>query len=105
MAYEGTQFGQWVRRQRQARDLTQRALAAQIGCSESTLRKFEAGTRRPSRELVALLLRFFGSTEAEHPQVMAWARQGGASPPPALPVDAGASGSDAAHNLPLRLTT
>jgi transcriptional regulator with XRE-family HTH domain len=36
-------------------DLTQRALAAQSGCTVETIRKLEANRRRPSRPLVERL--------------------------------------------------
>jgi transcriptional regulator with XRE-family HTH domain len=74
--YDGTRFGQWVREHRKAHDLTQQQLARQVGCSEATLRKFEAGTRRPSRYMVERLAQFFGVSPAEQQQVMEWARFG-----------------------------
>ena len=98
MVYDGKEFGQWLRRQRKARDLTQRTLARRIGCSESTLRKFEAGTRRPSRELVELLTEFFGSEAAEQARVMEWARLGAGAPAGEAPAPTPAT------NLPARLT-
>jgi predicted ATPase/transcriptional regulator with XRE-family HTH domain len=48
-------FGDWLRRQRRALDLTRAELAAQVGCSVSALRKFEADTLRPSRPLADAL--------------------------------------------------
>jgi predicted ATPase/class 3 adenylate cyclase len=48
-------FGNWVRRRRKALDLTQAALAAQVGCAEVTIRRIEADERRPSRQIAALL--------------------------------------------------
>jgi predicted ATPase/transcriptional regulator with XRE-family HTH domain len=48
-------FGPWLRRQRRALDLTRAELAAQVGCSVSALRKFEADTLRPSRPLAEAL--------------------------------------------------
>jgi predicted ATPase/transcriptional regulator with XRE-family HTH domain/Tfp pilus assembly protein PilF len=44
-------FGIWVRRRRKALDLTQAALAHQVGCAEVTIRKLEADAFRPSREI------------------------------------------------------
>lgn len=76
MTYDGTLFGQWVRERRKARDMTQKELAGQIGCSEATLRKFEAGTRRPSRQIVERLTHFFGLSSDDQQRVMAWARLG-----------------------------
>jgi predicted ATPase/transcriptional regulator with XRE-family HTH domain len=48
-------FGIWVRRQRKALDLTQQALAQQVGCSVSAILKIEADERRPSRQIAELL--------------------------------------------------
>ena len=48
-------FGRWVKRRRNRLDLTQRALAAQVGCAAITIRKIEADQLRPSRQ-VALRL-------------------------------------------------
>lgn len=48
-------FGNWVRRQRTALDLTQQELAQQVGCSVSTILKIEADERRPSRQIAELL--------------------------------------------------
>src|SRR5262245_7663042 len=48
-------FGEWVRRRRKALDLTQAALAHQIGCAEVTIKKIEADERRPSRQIAERL--------------------------------------------------
>jgi class 3 adenylate cyclase/transcriptional regulator with XRE-family HTH domain/tetratricopeptide (TPR) repeat protein len=48
-------FGYWLRRRRKALDLTQEALAQQVGCSEVTIRKIEADERRPSRQIAERL--------------------------------------------------
>ncbi len=52
-------FGNWLRKRRKALDLTQAELAERLGCALGTLRKWETGERRPSkqlaRELVAVL--------------------------------------------------
>jgi predicted ATPase/transcriptional regulator with XRE-family HTH domain len=50
-----TSFGYWVRRRRKALDLTQEELADQAGCAVGTIRKIENDSRRPSRQLAALL--------------------------------------------------
>ncbi|HST04138.1 MAG TPA: tetratricopeptide repeat protein [Chloroflexia bacterium] len=76
MLYDGTRFGRWIKEQRKAMDFTQRELAEQIGCSEFTLRKFEAGTRRPSRQIVERLTQFFGLSPHQAQEVMKWARLG-----------------------------
>lgn len=41
-------FGRWIRRLRNELDLTQEALAEQVGCATQTIRKIESGERRPS---------------------------------------------------------
>jgi predicted ATPase/DNA-binding CsgD family transcriptional regulator/transcriptional regulator with XRE-family HTH domain len=48
-------FGVWVKRLRAQLDLTQDALAEQVGCAVETLRSFERGVRRPSRMMVERL--------------------------------------------------
>src|SRR6266545_119370 len=48
-------FGYWVRRRRKVLDLTQEALARQVGCAEVTIKKIEADERRPSRQIAARL--------------------------------------------------
>jgi predicted ATPase/transcriptional regulator with XRE-family HTH domain len=48
-------FGDWLRRQRRALDLTRAELAGSVGCSVSALRKFEADELRPSRPLAEAL--------------------------------------------------
>jgi class 3 adenylate cyclase len=50
-----TSFGYWLRRQRKARDLTQDALALQVGCASDTIKKIEADARRPSKQLAERL--------------------------------------------------
>jgi predicted ATPase/transcriptional regulator with XRE-family HTH domain len=46
-------FGRLLRRLRKTRDLTQEALAQQAYCAVDTIKKIEAGVRRPSRQLAA----------------------------------------------------
>jgi predicted ATPase/DNA-binding XRE family transcriptional regulator len=50
-----TFFGPWLRRRRRSLDLTQDELAQRIGCAADTVRKFEAGMRRPSRPMAERL--------------------------------------------------
>ena len=77
-------FGQWLRRNRKAYDLTQAELALQAGCAVGTLRKLEADELRPSKQLAAGLANVFGIPEAERAAFVAYAR-GQADPPHALP--------------------
>lgn len=44
-------FGLWLKQKRIALDLTQQELADRAGCSIVTIRKFESGERRPSKQL------------------------------------------------------
>ncbi|HEY0603386.1 MAG TPA: tetratricopeptide repeat protein [Herpetosiphonaceae bacterium] len=48
-------FDRWLRRRRKSFDLTQDQIARQVGCSVETIRKIEAGERRPSRQIAELL--------------------------------------------------
>src|SRR5688572_5507165 len=71
-AEEFFSFGIWVRRRRKALDLTQAALAQQVGCAEVTIRKLEADTLRPSREIaerIAVCLQIPPSEQALFLQV------------------------------------
>src|SRR3954471_11071934 len=54
-AVSDASFGRWLRRRRKALDLTQDALAEQVGCSVATIRKIESDARRPSRQIAELL--------------------------------------------------
>ncbi|MDX1377770.1 MAG: NACHT domain-containing protein [Anaerolineales bacterium] len=56
-------LGDWIRRRRKALDLTQQGLADLVHCSVNTIKKLEADTRRPSRELASLL-----ATELQIPE-------------------------------------
>jgi len=48
-------FGKWLKHRRRQLDLTQKQLADCSACSLITIRKFEIGERRPSRQLAELL--------------------------------------------------
>ena len=48
-------FGQWIKRVRIQRDLTQETLAEQAFCSVQAIRAFESGRRRPSLTLATRL--------------------------------------------------
>ena len=51
-----TPFAAWLRQRRHLLDLTQAQLADRCGCSAITIRKLEAGERRPSQELAEAML-------------------------------------------------
>ena len=60
MTDEEMTFGTWLHRERRRLDLSRRALADRAGCAEITLRRIEAGTLKPSKELARLLLEQVG---------------------------------------------
>ena len=60
-------FGSWLKKRRRVLDLTQDELAEQVGCSTQTIRKIEAGVRRPSREIAELLADSLGIEADERP--------------------------------------
>jgi predicted ATPase/transcriptional regulator with XRE-family HTH domain len=68
-------FGSWLRRQRKAFDWTQRALAQRVGCTAATIRKIEAGERKPSRQLAELLATVLGVPDEERGAFLQVARQ------------------------------
>jgi predicted ATPase/DNA-binding XRE family transcriptional regulator len=71
---EEISFGKWLYKQRRALDLTRQAFADQVGCAEVTLRRIEAGTLKPSKELASLLLEKLGIPGTELPQWISFAR-------------------------------
>src|SRR5215210_9445663 len=48
-------FSAWLKQRRKELDLTQLEVAERVGCSEDTIRKVEAGTRRLSKQVAELL--------------------------------------------------
>src|SRR5262245_10870474 len=48
-------FGQWLKERRKTLDLTQDSLARHVGCALITIKKIEADTLRPSRQIVERL--------------------------------------------------
>jgi predicted ATPase/transcriptional regulator with XRE-family HTH domain len=102
-------FGQWLRRSRKARDLTQTELARRISCALGTIRKLEADELRPSKELAVRLATYFGVPEHAHATFVAYAR--GQADTPLQPVREKAAGTAPAtklasdrHNLPIPAT-
>ncbi len=71
---ESPSFGTWLRQQRRALDLTQKALADRVGCAVITVRRMEADEYRPSSELAFVLFERLGITEPERPQWVRFAR-------------------------------
>src|SRR5262245_48306363 len=83
-------FGHWLKRRRKALDLTQDALARQVGCSVVSIRKFEGDEQRPSRQLAELLAAQLQIPADERATFVQFARVGldGAPPEMPLPVEA-----------------
>lgn len=69
-------FGAWLRKLRRQRDRTQEALADEVGCAVYTLRAFEAGRRRPSREMAERLAAVLGLPESQRSRFVQLARSG-----------------------------
>lgn len=89
-------FSQWIKQRRRILDLTQAELADRIGCSISTLQKFEEGKRRPSKEMAELLAIHLEIPTAEHVDFLQAARGEETS------VQLSAASN---HNLPAPLTS
>ena len=100
-------FGNWVRRRRKALDLTQQALATQIGCSVSLILKIEMDERRPSRQIAELLAEKLGISDHQRELFLKIARQEKGTQaldslaPPSDPITAPASERLLALPLPL----
>src|SRR6266511_5735826 len=82
-----TTFSRWLKQRRRALDLTQEELAQAVGCAVETIRKLEAGKRRPSKPLAERLAQLLRVPPAEQPAFLALARPRPSEvslPPPAL---------------------
>ena len=96
-----TGFGTWLRSRRRLLDLTQQALADQVGCARITVRRIESGALKPSRELTLILLEKLAIPEIERLQWARFAR--GLSGRPTKPD--GSFADKPLTNLPAFLTT
>jgi predicted ATPase/transcriptional regulator with XRE-family HTH domain len=67
-------FGDWLLLRRNALALTREQLAQRVGCSVSTLRKIEAGERRPSLQIAGLLANALDLIPAARPAFLKVAR-------------------------------
>jgi predicted ATPase/DNA-binding XRE family transcriptional regulator len=99
---EEISFGTWLRQRRRTLDLTQKALAVQIGCAEITVRQIEADVLKPSRELAEILLDRLGIPEFERPQWIAFARGSSGYP---QKTQSPSSYLEQKTNLPIPLTS
>ena len=97
---EEISFGTWLRKQRRALDLSQKALADQVGCAEVTLRRIETDRLKPSKELANIILEKIGIPDADRPKWISFAR--GAS---GFPTSTTPSSKEPITNLPAVLTT
>lgn len=64
-------FGYWIRRRRQALDLTQAELARRVGCATVTVSKLERDERRPSRQMAELLAEHLAVPEEQRARFLA----------------------------------
>lgn len=67
-------FGGWLKRRRKALDLTQKDLAALVGCSVAAIQKIEREERRPSRQIAVLLANALEIPEDQRPLFLKIAR-------------------------------
>jgi predicted ATPase/DNA-binding CsgD family transcriptional regulator/transcriptional regulator with XRE-family HTH domain len=105
-------FGRLLRRLRTAHTLTQAALAQQASCAIDTIKKIEAGVRRPSRQLAAQFANCLGLAGDERAAFLGAARAvGGAAEPGAsgrltIMVDTAGPPTPSYHsNLPHQVTS
>jgi predicted ATPase/transcriptional regulator with XRE-family HTH domain len=67
-------FGEWLKRRRKLRDLTQGQLAKRIHCSLTTIKRIEAGDLIPSRQLAELAACALDVPDADHAAFITFAR-------------------------------
>ena len=67
-------FGEWLKRARKAKGLTQEQLASHVNCSVSALRKIESEERRASIQLVDLFAEIFNIPPQERKSFLTFAR-------------------------------
>lgn len=67
-------FGDWVRNARRELGLTQETLGELVGCQDVTIRRIEAGRRRPSPELAAQIATHLKIPDAERQTFLGRAR-------------------------------
>jgi transcriptional regulator with XRE-family HTH domain len=75
-----TAFGQWLRQRRRSLDFTQIELARRVGCSAVSIRKFESGERRPSRQVAELIAMHVGIAPDERTTFLQFARTDSGAP-------------------------
>jgi class 3 adenylate cyclase len=80
-------FGEWLKKQRSSRGLTQKQLARQIGCATITLRKIESGERNPSVQIVKRIAEIFQIPSKEEKDFLRFSRGGWRSVPAEMEED------------------
>lgn len=70
-----TTFGSWLKKLRAEQDLTQERLSELVGCATPTLRSFEIGVRRPSREMAERIAEVLKLPNDERSEFLRLARQ------------------------------
>jgi predicted ATPase/transcriptional regulator with XRE-family HTH domain len=86
---DSSDFGRQLKQLRAVRDLTQEGLADLVGCAVQTIRAFEYGRRRPSREMAARLADVLAIPPEARAEFLRLARttlDAHPSPPPPLPL-------------------
>lgn len=96
-------FHLWLKKERRALDLTQKDLAQSIGCSVVTVKKWEAGELRPSKELAEILASYLNVPGDERRAFVRFARLKAAHDNHELPPQAGARPWHKVHTLPNNL--
>ena len=88
-------FGAWMQQRRKLLDLTGEELAQRVGCSAGMIRMLEAGKRRPSKQIAALLADHLKIAPEQRAAFLGFARQSSADPkaqrPGASPAESGAA--------------
>ena len=103
--HEPMTLGRWMKRLRADLDLTQEALAAQVGCALQTIRSFELGKRRPSHELADRLAATLQVPQEQRAEFLRLAR---ITPTPRMPgvgVDQAGPGLAAPSGTPAATAT
>lgn len=67
-------FGEWLKYQRKSLSLTQKRLAAQVGCASVTIRHIESSIFRPSEHMVERILKVLDVPQEDHSMILNLAR-------------------------------
>lgn len=78
---ESVPFCEWLKKRRKALDFTLHGLAQELACSPNTLRKYESGERRPSKQLAERLAYLLKVEAEELPHFINYARIGSIETP------------------------